>query len=99
MMGKLNLSWQEANFLSLHGRNSSLESVLDNSLSIILTDKDHTPSFISNKLRSLGAKGRIYVGFNLSYKDEKIIEARIGEKIVDYSPLAVVVIQNEVAKR
>ena len=40
-------------------------------------------------------KGRMYVGFNLSYDDEKIIRANIGDEIEDYSSLGVVVIENE----
>jgi cobalt-precorrin-7 (C5)-methyltransferase len=95
MMSKLQKSWQDANFLSLHGRNESLERVREHKLSIILIDKDNTPSFISKKLYSLNIKGIIYAGFNLSYDDEKIIEVNIGEEIEDASSLGVVVIENE----
>jgi cobalt-precorrin-7 (C5)-methyltransferase len=95
MMSKLQKSWQDANFLSLHGRNESLERVREHKLSIILIDKDNPPSFISKKLYSLNIKGIIYAGFNLSYDDEKIIEVNIGEEIEDASSLGVVVIENE----
>ena len=43
----------------------------------------------------MGIKGGIYAGFNLSYEDERIIKAEIGKRIEDISPLAVVVIENE----
>ena len=95
MMAKLGISWQGANFLSLHGRREVLETIKENRLSIILTDKENTPSTISKRLYEIGVKGRIFIGFNLSYEDEKIIKARIGETIEDISPLAVVVIENE----
>lgn len=95
MMAKLQKSWQDGKFLSLHGRQDDLDVVRKHKLSIILIDKDNMPSTISNKLKKLGMKGKIYVGFNLSYKDEKIIVANIGEEIEDISALGVVVIENE----
>lgn len=95
MMAKLGTSWQNANFLSLHGRKEGLETVQDYKLSIILTDKDNTPSNISKSLYEMGVKGRIFAGFNLSYEDERIINVNIGERIEDISSLAVVVIENE----
>lgn len=95
MMAKLNKSWQGANFISLHGRDEGLKSVKDYKLSIILTDKKNTADEISKRLDELGIKGKIYAGFNLSYEDERIVKKNIGEKIEDYSPLAVVVIENE----
>lgn len=99
MMSKLNKSWHKAVFLSLHGRETDLEKVKDNALNIILTDKNNTPSRISEKLGELGVNGKIYAGYNLSYKDEKIVEKDIGEEIEDVSSLAVVVIENEMDKR
>lgn len=95
MMSKLQKPWQDANFLSLHGRNESLEKVKGHKTSIILIDKDNTPSFISKELFNLDIKGIIYAGFNLSYDDENIIKVNIGEEIEDVSSLGVVVIENE----
>lgn len=95
MMSKLNKSWHKGRFLSLHGREANLEIVKNNELTIILTDKENPPSSISEKLSLLGVKGKIYAGYNLSYRDEKIIEKSIGEKIEDISSLAVVVIEND----
>lgn len=95
MMAKLGLSWQGANLMSLHGRNENLESISEYKLSIILTDSENTPSLISNEIHKLGIRGKIYAGFNLSYEDEIIIKANIGDKIEDISSLAVVVIENE----
>ena len=95
MMSKLEKSWQNANFLSLHGRRESLERIRENKLSILLIDKDNLPSHISKELYRLNIKGKMYAGFNLSYDNEKIIKINIGEEIEDISSLGVVVIENE----
>ncbi len=95
MMAKLGEAWEEANLLSLHGREESLDSVKDYPLTICLTDKKNTPSEISRGLEELGIEGEMYVGYNLSYKDENIVNIKIGEELEDFSPLAVVVIKNE----
>lgn len=97
MMSKLQMSWQECIFVSLHGRDHDLKDILDHKLIIMLIDKINSPSYISKELDKLGMKGRMYVGFNLSYDDEKIIRANIGDEIEDYSSLGVVVIENEMA--
>lgn len=95
MMAKLEKSWQEANFLSLHGRTESLEEIKNNKLTILLIDKNKMPSQISKELYEIGVRGKMYAGFNLSYESEKIIKVDIGEYIDDISPLGVVVIENE----
>ncbi|HZJ82335.1 MAG TPA: precorrin-6y C5,15-methyltransferase (decarboxylating) subunit CbiE [Clostridia bacterium] len=95
LMCKLQMSWQGAKFLSLHGRDHDLKDLLNHRLVIMLIDKRNTPNHISREFGKLGMLGTMYVGFNLSYDDEKIIKARIGEKIEDYSSLGVVVVENE----
>lgn len=95
MVSKLEKSWQNAKFVSLHGRDKSLEEVRENNLVIMLTDKENSPSYISKKLWDLGIKGTMYIGFNLSYDDEEIIKINIGEEVEDISTLSVVVIENE----
>ena len=95
LMAKLEKPWQEAKFISLHGRNGDLESVRDYRTSIILIDKDNNPNFISIELKRLNIKGIMYIGFDLSYDSEKIIKINIGEEVVDHSSLGVVVIENE----
>lgn len=94
-MSKLQKSWQYAKFISLHGREYDFKDMLNYGLMIILIDKNNTPNHISKELGKVGMKGRLYIGFNLSYDDEKIIRANIGEEIEDYSSLGVVVIENE----
>lgn len=95
MMARLKMSWQNANLISLHGRNGDLNKVKDHKLTIALIDKNNNPSYISSELYKLGIKGTMYVGFNLSYEDEKIIKVKIGEEVENYSSLGVVVIENE----
>ena len=95
LMAKLEKAWQEAEFVSLHGRKGDLEIVKDNKLSIILIDKDNNADFISSELHRLGIKGSMYIGFDLSYDSEKISKIKIGEGVEDYSSLGVVVIENE----
>ncbi|NLX91090.1 MAG: precorrin-6y C5,15-methyltransferase (decarboxylating) subunit CbiE [Firmicutes bacterium] len=96
MMAKLKKNWQEACFISLHGRKGSLDEVLSSKLCVILTDQEHSPGDISRKLYLMGISGLIYAGFDLSYPEEKIIEKKIGEDIPDYSGLSVVVVEHAV---
>lgn len=96
MMSKLEKPWQEAKFISLHGRDFNLSEIVKERLIIALIDKNNNPSFISNELKKLGLRGIMHIGFNLSYEDEKIIKINIGEEVEDYSSLGVVVIENEV---
>lgn len=96
MMAKLKKSWQDAKFISLHGRRFDLGEIAKDKLIIALIDKNNSPSCISKELYELGLKGNIYVGFNLSYDNERIIDAKIGDEIEDYSSLGVVVIENQV---
>jgi cobalt-precorrin-7 (C5)-methyltransferase len=95
MMSKLKKSWHCANFVSLHGREEDINSVIKNNLSVILTDSKNTPNYISKALHAKGIRGRLYAGFNLSYEDECIITKNIGEEIEKLGSLAVVVIENE----
>lgn len=95
MMAKLQKSWQGACFISLHGREEELGKVRASKTSIILTDSNNTPDSISRKLADMGVKGSIYVGFNLSYEDERIITVNIGDEIEIKSNLSVMVIENE----
>ena len=99
MMSKLQISWHNANLVSFHGREEEREekikSIVDSSLSIMLTDKKNTPDSISKLLKVRKMNGTVYAGFDLSYKEEEIIKVDIGEEIVDKSSLAVVVIESK----
>ena len=95
LMAKLKLSWHDARLLSLHGRSMSLEDVKDHEKTVILTDKVHNPNYISRTLFDMGIRGSLIAGYDLSYASEEIIKISIGEEVKKTSPLAVVVIINE----
>ena len=95
LMSKLKKDWHDACFISLHGRKGSLERVRHCRISVILTDREHTPGYISKKLHQMGITGCIYAGFDLSYPEEKIVVRRIGEDIENHSSLSVVVVEHE----
>ena len=46
-------------------------------------------------LEEEGFRGRLFVGYNLSYPDESIEEYNIGDKIIVKSFLNTVLVQNE----
>lgn len=95
MMCQLQISWQNCEFFSVHGRNQNYYDILNADLSVILTDKTNSPNVISQKLFELGAQGTIYVGFDLSYESEIILEKQIGDPIPDISKLSTVIIRIE----
>ncbi len=93
LMNRLQKSWQNVSFSSLHGREQDLALIANQKMTVILTDKNNTPNKISQQLYQLGARGTITVGFNLSYDDEKIIEENIGATIPQHSELSTIVIE------
>lgn len=93
LMAKLKKSWHNAHFVSLHGRDGELEQIKNYGLTVILTDKQHTPHHISKRLQDIGVMGKMYVGYNLSYDDECIIEKLIGADIEKYGEVSVVVVE------
>jgi cobalt-precorrin-7 (C5)-methyltransferase len=93
LMATLQKSWQHAHFISLHGREGGLEQVARHELSIILTDRQHTPYAISQQLHHMGIVGKLYVGYNLSYKNERIVEASIGDAIEECTDISIVVVE------
>lgn len=74
---RLCISWHDAAFFSLHGRNTEGLHFLVNTYSkvIVLTDPDNSPALIAQRLLSDGVmEKKIYVCENLSYEDERITE-------------------------
>lgn len=96
LMGKLNKSWNNAYLGSLHGREDEfLKKVKENSISVWLTDSKNSPDKLAELLVVNGLNPYIYVGEELSYEDERILEGQ-AEKIKDeiFSKLSVVIIEN-----
>lgn len=74
---RLCISWHDAAFFSVHGRNTEGLHSLVNTYSkvIVLTDPGNTPASIAERLGSDGVmKKKVYVCENLSYEDERITE-------------------------
>ncbi|NBI06478.1 precorrin-6y C5,15-methyltransferase (decarboxylating) subunit CbiE [Senegalia massiliensis] len=99
MFSRINESWEDAHFLSLHGRESDiLEIVATNKKVAILTDKIWTPQKIAKELLDNGIEGRtIYIGENLSYPNEKIHSGSPEDiiKIKNSDLNVVVILQDE----
>ena len=96
MFSKLNKSYKNAYIGSVHGRKIDFKSITSYKTIGLLTDKIMTPEKIRIELNKLEFKGKIFVGENLSYENEKIEEYNIDSIInVKYSSLSVVVIEIE----
>ena len=94
-MSKLQKQWQALPFYSFHGRETDFTEMHSKASFFILTDKTNNPDIISARLKEEGFKGRLFVGYNLSYPDESIEEYTIGDKIIVKSFLNTVLVQNE----
>lgn len=95
-MGKLNKSWNNAYLGSLHGREDEfLKVVKKNSISIWLTDSKNSPDKLAELLFANGLNPYMYVGEELSYENERILEGQaeiIKNEI--FSKLSIVIIEN-----
>lgn len=97
LAAKLNKPWQNAFLGSLHGREQSfIKGVLENNLSIWLTDNKNSPEALANTLLENGLNPYIYVGENLSYEDEKI-ESGTAEDIrsKEFKGLSIMIVETE----
>lgn len=91
----LNLPWQKMRAFSFHGREPEVDTLLKEPLSCVLLDKHFTASDLSKALAAKGARGRIHGASYLSYENEKILSASIGEDISIDEELALAVIELE----
>jgi cobalt-precorrin-7 (C5)-methyltransferase len=99
LMAKLQKCWHHAHFVSLHGRNEGIEQIQEYPLTILLTDRNNTPHSISKQLGQLGVKGKLYVGYNLSYENEGILVKNIGDDIEECGSISIVVVEHEMDSR
>lgn len=79
LANKLQISWNDCQFLSCHGRPLE-EMEIKGKRFFVLTDKQNTADVISKKLFHMGFTGKIWVGENLSYPEEKIDQIKIGDR-------------------
>ena len=91
----LKLPWQKMRAFSFHGREPEVDLLLKEPLSCVLLDKHFTANDLSQALAAEGAKGVIHGASYLSYEEEKMVTASIGESISIDEDLALAVIEIE----
>ena len=95
---RLGISWDDAAFISLHGRNGNLVRCVDmNKKVFALTGGDNTPGSVMRRLCDFGMGDlRVTVGEKLSYPDEKLTSGTAGELADrDFDALSILYILNE----
>lgn len=80
MAGYENISLNDVTSISFHGRELNKDLISNDKL-MIYTDSKNNPDSISKRLYSEGYRGKIVVGFNLSYDDEAVDRYEIGDDI------------------
>lgn len=80
MAGYENISLNDVTSISFHGRELNRDLISNDKL-MIYTDSKNNPDSISKWLYSEGYRGKVVVGFNLSYDDEAIDRYEIGDDI------------------
>ena len=97
---KLNMPWDDAKIISMHGRNNNLvAAVAQNAKVFALTGGENSPAGLCKELCEYGYSDvLVYVGENLSYTDEKITKGIASEiAYMEFPSLAVMMIINEQA--
>lgn len=99
---KLQLSWDDAKIVSMHGRKQNLvAAVAENKKVFSLTGGEHTPQKLCAQLCEHGLDDvQVYVGENLSYPEEKITVGTAAEiSKQNFPSLSVMMIINEQAAK
>lgn len=99
---KLQLSWDDAKIVSMHGRKQNLvAAVAENKKVFSLTGGEHTPQMLCAQLCEHGLSDvRVYVGENLSYPEEKITVGTAAEiSKQNFPSLSVMMVINEQAAK
>lgn len=97
---KLQLSWDDAKIVSMHGRDQNLvAAVAQNKKVFSLTGGDHSPQALCKQLCEHGlGQVLVYVGENLSYPEEKITQGTAEEiSALSFPPLSVMMLLNDEA--
>lgn len=95
---KLQLSWDDAKIVSMHGRKQNLiAAVAENKKVFSLTGGEHTPQMLCAQLCEHGLDDvQVYVGENLSYPEEKITVGTAAEiSKQNFPSLSVMMVINE----
>ena len=94
---KLNMSWDDAKIVSMHGRSQNLAAaVAQNGKVFSLTGGENSPQALCTKLCQHGLGSvQVYVGENLSYPEEKITSGTAEEiSKLNFPSLSVMMILN-----
>ena len=97
---KLQLSWDDAKIVSMHGRDQNLVvAVAQNKKVFSLTGGDHSPQALCKQLCEHGlGQVLVYVGENLSYPEEKITQGTAEEiSALSFPSLSVMMLLNDEA--
>ncbi|MGM0379470.1 MAG: precorrin-6y C5,15-methyltransferase (decarboxylating) subunit CbiE [Bacillota bacterium] len=96
LFNKLNITSEKTYQMSLHGRDENfIENIKNHRYLALLTDKKRNPKYIADKLIENNINYKMYIGQNLSYKDENI-EVKRPKKIKNRKyKMSVVLIENE----
>ena len=97
---KLQLSWDDAKIVSMHGRDQNLVSaVAQNKKVFSLTGGEHSPQALCKQLCEYGmGQVTVYVGENLSYPEEKITQGTAEEiSALNFPSLSVMMLLNDEA--
>jgi len=82
LFARLGLCWQEARFLSLHGRevDDLADIVVEEDVTALFTDRKNSPAVVCRILAAAGVKDKtVYIGEDLSYPTEKISRGRVED--------------------
>lgn len=99
---KLQLSWDDAKIVSMHGRKQNLvAAVAENKKVFSLTGGEHTSQMLCAQLCEHGLSDvQVYVGENLSYPEEKITVGTAAEiSKQNFPSLSVMMVINEQAAK
>lgn len=95
---KLEMSWDDAKIVSMHGRRQNLVSAVARNKKVFsLTGGENSPQFLCSKLCEHGLESvRVFVGENLSYPEEKITAGTAAEIAqMEFPSLSVMMIMND----
>lgn len=102
LCAKVGLSWEGARFASVHGRSlAALDGLDPEGMAIVFTDARNDPAAVAARLLAeFGAERPAFVGIDLGYEGESILESDLGmvaEK--KFAGLCTLVIPARVARR
>ena len=94
---KINLSWNDIRFLSIHGKNQDyINIILQNKLTALFLNNSSEVNSILKKLKQYSNNFKIYTGENLSYDNEKIscFDLKNFDALNSKESLCIIIIEN-----